>query len=115
TPDGVRQAVRRARRDGADHIKIMATGGNMTPGTLPAEPQFTQEEMNVIVETAHHYGMKVAAHCHGIEGIRRSIEAGVDSLEHFSFQLPNDDRRLDMELVKKAGEGGFYASLTMCA
>jgi len=115
TPDGVRQAVRRARRDGADHIKIMATGGNMTPGTLPAEPQFTQEEMNTIVEAAHHYGMKVAAHCHGVEGIRRSIEAGVDSLEHFSFQLPNDDRRLDMELVKKAGEGRFFATLTMCA
>ena len=115
TVDGVRQAVRKARRDGADHIKIMATGGNMTPGTLPAEPQFTQEEMNTIVETAHHYGMKVAAHCHGVEGIRRSIEAGVDSLEHFSFQLPNDDRRLDMDLVKKAGDGGFYASLTMCA
>lgn len=114
TVDGVRQAVRRARRDGADHIKIMSTGGNMTPGTLPTEPQYSVEELKAIVDEAHHFGMKVAAHCHGVEGIRRAISAGVDSLEHFSFQRPDGTRRNDDELVAEAGRRGMYAAKTFC-
>ena len=115
TVDGVRQAVRRARRDGADHIKIMSTGGNMTPGTLPTEPQYSVEELKAIVDEAHHFGMKVAAHCHGVEGIRRAISAGVDSLEHFSFQRTDGTRRNDDELVAEAGRRGMYAAKTFCA
>jgi imidazolonepropionase-like amidohydrolase len=115
TVDGVRQAVRRARRDGADHIKIMSTGGNMTPGTLPTEPQFSVEELTTIVDEAHHFGMRVAAHCHGVEGIRRAMAAGVDSLEHFSFQYPDGSRRDDPDMVREAGDRGFYVAKTFCA
>ena len=115
TVDGLRKKVREARRDGADHIKIMSTGGNMTPGTLPYEAQYTVEELKAIVDTAHHYGMKVAAHCHGTPGIARAIEAGVDSLEHFSFTQEGGRLKVDDEPVKKAAEGGHYVCKTMCA
>lgn len=114
TPDGVRAKVREHRRDGAEHIKFMATGGNMTPGTLPEKAQFTQEEMNAIVETAHHYGMKVAAHAHGTEGIERAILAGVDSVEHFSFQ-GEAGAEYDARVLKLAGERNIFASKTISA
>ena len=114
TPDGVRAKVREHRRDGAEHIKFMATGGGMTPGTIPAKAQFTQEEMNAIVETAHHYGMKVAAHAHGTEGIERAILAGADSIEHFSF-LGEADEDYNAAVLKLAGERRVFASRTISA
>lgn len=112
SPDGVRKAVRRARRDGADHIKVMATGGNMTPGTLPSEPQFTVDELKAIVEEAHKFGMKVASHCHGPEGIRRSVEAGVDSLEHFTFNAKDGSRQVIPEVMEAVANGPYYVSKT---
>lgn len=113
--EGVRRKVREARRDGADHIKVMSTGGNMTPGTLPYAAQYTAEELAAIVETAHHYGMRVAAHCHGTPGIAQAIAAGVDSLEHFSFSQEDGRLHVDDELVRRAAEGGYYVCKTMCA
>lgn len=115
TVDGVIQAVRRARRDGADHIKIMSTGGNMTPGTLPAKAQFTPEEMQAIVDAAHHYGMRVAAHCHGTPGIRNAINAGVDSLEHYAFTQADGTNRPDAEVIAMTAQSGQYVCRTVCA
>lgn len=113
--DGVRRAVRLARREGADHIKVMSTGGNLTPRTFPSEPQFTQEELEVIVEEAHRYGMLVAAHAHGVEGIRRAVAAGVDSLEHFSFTEADGTMKPDPEVVALAAAAGTYACKTISA
>jgi imidazolonepropionase-like amidohydrolase len=84
--DGVSEVVKAVREQvaaGADVIKIMATGAVLSPGhERPTVAQFTREELNAAVETAHAMGLRVAAHAHGIEGIARAVEAGVDTIEH---------------------------------
>ena len=73
------------KKYGADLIKYCATGGVMSKGTNVNNRQYTLDEMKAIVDEAHTLGMKVAAHAHGLEGIRMAIEAGVDSVEHSSL------------------------------
>jgi len=84
--DGVSEVVKAVREQvaaGADVIKIMATGAVLSPGhERPTSAQFTREELKAAVETAHAMGLRVAAHAHGIEGIARAVEAGVDTIEH---------------------------------
>jgi len=84
-PDECRKAAREQLFHGADHLKMMATGGGLTKEGEPGLPQLTQEEMTAIVEEAHNAGKKAAAHCHGLQGIRNAVFAGVDSIEHGSF------------------------------
>ena len=81
-PDECRKAVRQRYKDGADVIKITATGGVLSVATSGSNPQFTEEEIKAIVETAKDYGFRVAVHAHGAEGIKRAIRAGVNSIEH---------------------------------
>lgn len=81
-PDECRKAVRQAYKNGADLIKITATGGVLSVAKDGSSPQFTDEELAAIVSTARDYNMKVAAHAHGTEGIKRAIRAGVTSIEH---------------------------------
>jgi imidazolonepropionase-like amidohydrolase len=81
-PSEARQAVRQRYKDRADLIKITATGGVLSLARSPQNPQFTEEEIRAIVETAHDYDMTVAAHAHGAEGMKRASRAGVDSVEH---------------------------------
>lgn len=83
-PDECRKAVRQAYKNGADLIKITATGGVLSVAKDGSSPQFTDEELQAIVSTAKDYNMKVAAHAHGTEGIKRAIRAGVNSIEHGS-------------------------------
>ena len=85
SPDDARKAVRQRYKNGADLIKITATGGVLSVSKNGVNPQFTQEEANEIVKTAKEYGMNVAAHAHGIEGIQRAIKAGVQTIEHGSL------------------------------
>lgn len=84
--DGASEVVKAVREQiaaGADVIKIMATGAVLSPAReLPGVAQLTTEELRAAVETAHALGRRVAAHAHGIEGIRRAVEAGVDTIEH---------------------------------
>ncbi|MEV6166485.1 amidohydrolase family protein [Streptomyces sp. NPDC052052] len=84
--DGVRAVVRANLAAGADLIKVMATGGTLTPGgPAPAEPQFSVAELKVAVKEAHAAGSRVAAHVHGVAGVEVALDAGVDTLEHCSF------------------------------
>jgi imidazolonepropionase-like amidohydrolase len=83
--DGVRRAVRDRAARGVDVIKIMATGGNMTPTLGPHQSQYTQAELAAAVGEAHAHGLPVAAHAHGAEGIADAMRAGVDSIEHCTF------------------------------
>ncbi|NKB32477.1 MAG: amidohydrolase family protein [Pseudomonadales bacterium] len=94
-PWAVRQKVRENNKYGANLIKFCATGGVMSKGTNPGAQQFTQEEMDAIVDEAHALGMKVAAHAHGTEGIKAAIRAGVDSVEHASIL---DDEAIQLAL-----------------
>lgn len=92
------QAVRQRYKDGSDVIKITATGGVLSIAKNGLNPQFTEEEIRAVVSTAKDYGLTVAAHAHGAEGIKRAVRAGVDSIEHGTFM---DDE--GMALMKQKG------------
>jgi imidazolonepropionase-like amidohydrolase len=80
--DGVRQAVREQIRSGARSIKIVATGGVLTPGVSVDFTAFTAEEVEAAVDEAHKWGVPIAAHAIGRTGIDRCVAAGIDSIEH---------------------------------
>lgn len=82
SPDEMRKAVRTAFKNGAECIKVMATGGVMTPNDFMEDPQLSVAEMHAAVEEAHHKRRIVAAHAEGNPGIQNALDAGVDSIEH---------------------------------
>ena len=101
------QAVRQRYKDGADTIKITATGGVLSVAKNGLNPQFSEEEIRAVVTTARDYGFKVAAHAHGAEGMKRAIRAGVDSIEHGTF--------MDDEAIRLMKEHGTYYVPTLSA
>jgi len=84
-PDEVRKAAREQIKAGCDIVKLMATGGIMTPGVEPGAAQFTEEEMSAGVEEAHKANRKSASHAQGTKGILNSLKAGIDTIEHGFF------------------------------
>ena len=102
-PWEVRRKVRENKKYGVDLIKYCATGGVMSKGTNVNNRQYTLDEMKAIVDEAHTLGMKVAAHAHGLQGIRMAIEAGVDSIEHSSL--------IDQETVNFAISKGIFLAM----
>jgi imidazolonepropionase-like amidohydrolase len=84
-PDECRKAVRQRYKDGSDLIKITATGGVLSVAKSGKNPQFFEDELVAIVQTAKDYGFKVAVHAHGAEGMKRAVRAGVNSIEHGTF------------------------------
>jgi imidazolonepropionase-like amidohydrolase len=82
SPDEGRQAVRARYKEGADLIKVTATGGVLSQAANGQNSQYTEDELRAIVGTARDYGFRVAAHAHGAEGLKRALRAGVDSIEH---------------------------------
>ncbi len=89
--DGVDQCIEAVRwryKNGADLIKITGTGGVLSMAKNGQNPQFSQEEMNAIVQTASDYGFHVAVHAHGAEGMKRAVLAGVHSIEHGTLMTP---------------------------
>ena len=102
-PWAVREMVRKNVKYGVDLIKFCATGGVFSKGTVAGQTQYTLEEMQAIVDEAHTHGRKVAAHAHGTDGIRRAIEAGVDSVEHASY--------LDEETIRLAKKKGTWLAM----
>ncbi len=98
--DEIRKLIRFEIKYGADLIKMIATAGVLSEEESVGAPQFSQEEMNAVVEEARMWGKRVAAHAHGTEGIKRAIRAGVTSIEHGSF--------VDDEGVRMMKERGTY-------
>ncbi|WP_340075161.1 metal-dependent hydrolase family protein [Leptobacterium sp. I13] len=96
SPEEARKAVRQRYKNGADVIKITATGGVLSVAKNGQNPQFTLEEIKAIVETANDYGMLTAAHAHGDEGMKRAVIGGIKTIEHGTFM--SDET---MELMKK--------------
>ena len=78
-------AVRQRYKDGADGIKLTVTGGVLSVAKSGDNPQFTEEEVEAVVKAAKDYGMWVAVHAHGAEGMKRAVIAGVNSVEHGTF------------------------------
>ena len=105
--DEARHAVRARYREGADLIKITATGGVLSLAASGQAPQFTEDEVRAIVTTAKDYGFKVAAHAHGAEGMKRAIRAGVVSIEHGTY--------MDDEAIKLFKQHGAYFVPTISA
>jgi imidazolonepropionase-like amidohydrolase len=91
--DAVRSAVREEIAAGADVIKVIASGGVLTPGTSPDDPQMTVEELQAAVDEAGRQGRRVAAHAHGATGMKNALQAGVHSIEHATL-MDNEARAL---------------------
>ncbi|MFB6119192.1 amidohydrolase family protein [Halosegnis sp.] len=91
--DECRRVARERHRDGADLLKIMTTGGVLSQKDSPQEAQFTDKEVQALVEEAHRVGMPVASHAQGAAGIKRALENGVDTIEH-GFHI--DEECLDL-------------------
>ena len=98
SPEDAKKAVRQRYKDGADGIKITATGGVLSVAKSGENPQFTDEELNSIVATANDYGLWTAAHAHGKEGMKRAVIAGINSIEHGTYM----DQEV-MDLMKSRG------------
>lgn len=82
----IRELVRRNADNGADVIKVMATGGHLTPdGPSMTDSQFTAADLRAVVDEAHRRGLPVAAHSHGTDGIVAAVDAGVDTIEHCTW------------------------------
>jgi imidazolonepropionase-like amidohydrolase len=97
-PDDAWKAVRQRYKDGADLIKIMATGGVLSLAASGQNPQLTDAEIAAVVAAAKDYGFKVATHAHGAEGIKRAVRGGVDTIDHGTYL---DDE--GMKLMKQKG------------
>ncbi|MDI9437769.1 MAG: amidohydrolase family protein [Euryarchaeota archaeon] len=93
----VRKRVREVLRAGADVVKVMVTGGVMSPNDSPEHPQFSREELGVMVEEASYRGICLMAHAHGAQGIKNALKAGITSIEHGTFL---DEECLDLLLEK---------------
>ncbi len=85
SPDELRYQVRRQRKYGAEVIKVCATGGVFSRNTEPGQQQLSESELRVIADEAHQWGLRVAAHAHGGDGIKAAIKAGIDTIEHASL------------------------------
>lgn len=96
--EDARRAVRRRYKDGADLIKLTATGGVLSLASSGDNPQFTLEELQAVVEAAEDYNFTVAVHAHGTEGMKRAVLAGVTSIEHGTYMTDEV-----MELMKERG------------
>ncbi|HEV3361916.1 MAG TPA: amidohydrolase family protein [Pseudonocardiaceae bacterium] len=109
--DEIRTMVRRNARNGADLIKVMATGGGMTKGG-PAiwEPQFSAAELKIVVDEAAEAGLRVAVHAHGVEGIANAVEAGVHTIEHCSWAT-KDGFDLRPELAEQIVAKGIFVCI----
>ncbi|MEP3478309.1 MAG: amidohydrolase family protein [Fuerstiella sp.] len=105
--DDARKAVRQRYKDQADLIKLTATGGVLSLAKNGQNPQFTDEELAAIVDTAKDYGMTVAVHAHGTEGMKRAVLAGVDSIEHGTY--------MTAEVMQLMKERGTYLVPTLVA
>jgi len=119
----IRRQVRRLVAEGADHIKIMASGGG-TAGTNPGLPSYAVSELRSAVDAAHYYGRLTTAHCRATRAIANAVEAGLDCIEHAEFNEPADliqhvaERpayrpRWDDDVAKRLADSPLFASLTL--
>jgi imidazolonepropionase-like amidohydrolase len=110
--EALRRAVRERVERGAGVVKVMASGGVMTPGTDLLACQFSLEELRAVVDEAHDHGLPVTAHAHGLPAVERALDAGVDGIEHCSC-LTRSGPRLPDALGKRLAAAGTYVCPTL--
>lgn len=108
-PEEVRRATREQIKAGADWIKVLATGAVLTPGESPGAVQFGPDELAMAVTEAAKAGRPVAAHAHGVEGIRNAVAAGVRTIEHGTYL------HRDPHIMETMAERGIYLVPTLKA
>ncbi|MCW2544397.1 MAG: Xaa-Pro dipeptidase [Frankiales bacterium] len=104
-------AVNARAEAGCSVVKVMVSGGNITPGSLPWEAQFEVEDLRAIVEEAHRLGMRTAGHVHGVSSVAAALDAGFDTLEHVTFMTP-DGIDPQPDLLKRIVDTGTVISAT---
>ncbi|MGH9119662.1 MAG: amidohydrolase family protein, partial [Acidimicrobiales bacterium] len=109
--EGIRAAVREHVARGVDVVKLVATGGTMTPTVGPHESQYSRDEIRAAVEEAHALGRPVAVHAHGADGIADSLAAGADSIEHCTF-FTADGVAADPSVVAQLAASDAAISMT---
>ena len=117
TADGeaeMRRSVRRLVHEGADYIKIMASGGG-TVGTIPGRASYSVAELHAAVHEAHHFHRLTVAHCRAKESMVRAVEAGIDLMEHAEFLDPDGELRFDPKIAEMMAESGIWISPTLQA
>jgi len=113
-PDAAPEAVRRWAERGVDLIKVMVTGGTMTPGSDGLDLQFDEPQLRELVRQAHRLGLQVTAHAHAASGIRAAVRAGVDGLEHAKFWVPAG-LEPDWQVIDQIAERGIAVCPTLGA
>jgi imidazolonepropionase-like amidohydrolase len=111
-PGPLREAVRERAERGAGVVKIMASGGVLTPGTDVLACQFTADEVRAVVDEAHRNGLPVTAHAHGLPAVERAVASGVDGIEHCSC-LTREGAVLPQALVDRLVGSGVLVCPTV--
>ncbi|MET7394017.1 amidohydrolase family protein [Dactylosporangium sp. NPDC005572] len=110
--DGVRAAVREHAARGVDVIKLMATGGELTPGSASHVAQFEVDELRAAVDEARRHGLPTTAHAHGAGGIANAVAAGVDMIEHGTF-MTADGAEADAAIIRAIADAGIPIGATV--
>ena len=110
--DAVRRAVRQVVKEGADVIKVIATGGS-TRTSYPYRAAYTPAEMHAAVDEAHRFGKPTAAHCVSIEGMTNALDAGVETIVHAVFKEPDGTDRFDDALARRLATSGAWIDYTV--
>jgi imidazolonepropionase-like amidohydrolase len=111
-PDEMRRAARQLLKEGADFIKIMASGGG-TVGTYSQFPAFDSDELLAAIHEAHKIGKRASCHCIATESISLALDAGTDHIEHCMFMEPDTSVRYDEAIGRRLAETGVYLSATI--
>ncbi|GIF74382.1 amidohydrolase family protein [Asanoa siamensis] len=110
--DAIRASIAAHAARGVDVVKVLATGGEITPGTRPFLMQFTPAELAVAADEAHRHGLPAAAHAHSAEAVAAAVDAGFDTIEHASFLTP-DGAAADDAVIAKVAAAGTVVSATL--
>ncbi len=111
--DALVAAVHERKARGCDVVKVMVTGGILTPTFPMWASQFTAEQIATVVSTAHAVGLPVAAHCHGAGGTAQAVDAGVDTIEHCTFLGERMKSEPDADIIEAIVAAGITVSATL--
>ncbi len=110
--DAMRRAARQLLKEGADFIKIMASGGG-TVGTYPQFPAFDVDELAAAIGEAHKVGKRASCHCTATAAVALALDAGVDHIEHCNFTAPDAQWRYDEAVARRVADAGAYVTPTL--